>query len=365
MIPAVLIATIIYIAYLVWEKAENDKALSSFKAVIHVNGIRGKTDTCRLIDAHLRGAGMKIFTKTTGSDAAYITVNGDEIPIKRLGPASIHEQIRMLRLAKKQGAEVVVLECMAVKPALQKIAQEQIVKGNINVITNVRYDHILEMGSTKQSIAESLSGTVPEHGVLLTSDEAWFPFFQDKCREKGSRCVLCKETDGASENEALAIGVGKELGISEDGFREHLSAYRADYGTRKVYKHGGLIFLNLFSVNDPESTEKVLQKLLKNGDAAGRQLVFLYNHRADRPDRLLLFEKYFFPNHAQDEIIVTGGNGSLAVKRLQRAGFHAQKAASWQEAIRLADGKTLIGIGNIKGEAAQMIDELEGEMKNE
>ena len=36
-----------WIFYLFMEARQNEKALSSFRAVIHVNGIRGKTSTCR------------------------------------------------------------------------------------------------------------------------------------------------------------------------------------------------------------------------------------------------------------------------------------------------------------------------------
>ena len=44
-----------YLAFLLWEKWANDRALRSFRHVIHVSGIRGKTGVCRLLDAHLRG----------------------------------------------------------------------------------------------------------------------------------------------------------------------------------------------------------------------------------------------------------------------------------------------------------------------
>ena len=73
-----------YILYLVWEKWANDRYLASFRHVIHVNGIRGKTGVCRLIDAALRGAGYKVFTKTTGSTPLIIDTAGQERP---LGPA--------------------------------------------------------------------------------------------------------------------------------------------------------------------------------------------------------------------------------------------------------------------------------------
>lgn len=67
MLPFVLLLTAGYLAYLLYERWANQRARRSFQHVIHVSGIRGKTSTCRLIDAHLRGAGYRVFTKTTGS----------------------------------------------------------------------------------------------------------------------------------------------------------------------------------------------------------------------------------------------------------------------------------------------------------
>ena len=83
-------AIILYLLYLFLEHRQNEAARRSFLHVIHVNGIRGKTGTCRTLDAVLR-AKYKVFTKTTGTDAAVIDTEGREIPIRRIGPASIGE----------------------------------------------------------------------------------------------------------------------------------------------------------------------------------------------------------------------------------------------------------------------------------
>ena len=68
-----------YLAWLVWEKQANDRALKSFRYVIHVNGIRGKSTTTRLIEAGLRESGLKVFCKTTGTLPMIIGVDGVEV----------------------------------------------------------------------------------------------------------------------------------------------------------------------------------------------------------------------------------------------------------------------------------------------
>ena len=221
-----------YIAYLIAEKKINDRYLSSFRHVIHVNGIRGKTSVCRLIDANLRGAGYRVFTKTTGTTPAYIGVDGTEHPIRRRGQANIREQLSMIRKAHREGAEILILECMAVDPVLQRAAQEQIVKGGLNVITNVRYDHIFAMGETLDGIAASLAGTIPTGGVLFTADEAYFDYFSGLCAQKGTQAVLCRPNELADdENTAIAYEVGKYLGVADAGFRSHMAEYREDFGS--------------------------------------------------------------------------------------------------------------------------------------
>lgn len=113
----ILLLTFGYLAFLA---AENVRALRDRRQISHVvyvNGTRGKSTVSRLIDAGLRTGGYRVFCKTTGSLAMTIDVNGGERPIIRHGRANIKEQLRILRRAAKEKAEVLVAECWAVDPA--------------------------------------------------------------------------------------------------------------------------------------------------------------------------------------------------------------------------------------------------------
>ena len=44
------------------------KSRAALRHVVHVNGTRGKSTVCRLIDAGLRAGGVRVFCKTTGTD---------------------------------------------------------------------------------------------------------------------------------------------------------------------------------------------------------------------------------------------------------------------------------------------------------
>lgn len=363
MLYAALLLTAGYLLFLIWERRENERALASFRCVIHVNGIRGKTSVCRMIDAHLRGAGFRVFTKTTGSTPCYIDTQGVEHEIMRRSPSNIREQLAMIRRACREGAEVLILECMAVQPELQQFSQREIVRGKLNVITNVRYDHMFEMGETLEELAESLSGTIPEDGVLFTADEAFYPFFQERCAAQRSRAVLCRPGGFADgENEAIACAVGEELGVPSESFREHMEAYQMDFGGQKCYRTAEGTFLNLFSANDPQSTAMLLERGLPGEERP----VLLYNNRSDRPDRVLLFARHFFPEARYEKVLVMGEARPLACRLLRQSGVtEVQSVKSWQEALRLAGGRPLVGIGNIKGQAYEMIQHFEEVSGNE
>ena len=356
-----LILFALLLLYFFIEKCINEACLRSFTAVIHVNGIRGKTSTCRYIDAALRSR-YQVFTKTTGTDAKIINVEGEELPVKRLGPANIHEQLRIIRRAKQEGAQILILECMAVNPELQKIAQEQIVKSSITVITNVRYDHIFEMGDSLEEIAASLSATIPENGTLYTADAEGARWFEERCRKKNCRLVLCPPTGTASENIGIARAISASLGVTEEEFKASLPKVKEDFGIRRLYpvrnqKDEVFHFLNLFSANDPQSTAHLVEEVRSSYPS----VCFLYNHREDRPDRALLFARYFFSRYRDCTVFLTGRGAPLPKRLFQKAGVTDLRIVSdCRNCLEeMAGGALLIGIGNIKGPGYRLIEELE------
>lgn len=350
----------VILLYLLIENCINQACLRTFRAVIHVNGIRGKTSTCRYIDAGLR-ARYRVFTKTTGTDAMMIHTDGSETPVKRLGPANIHEQIRMIRQARKEGAEILILECMAVNPELQKIAQERIVKSDITVITNVRYDHIFEMGDTLEEIAASLSVTIPENGTLYTADPQAAKLYQSICERKHCRLELCPPEGTAAENIGIAAAVCRDLGVGEEEFKEGIRRVHFDFGTQKLYpmkNRAGeeFSFLCLFSANDPLSTKNNVEAERRNH----RELYFLYNHREDRPDRALLFARHFFPHYKDCTVFISGRGASLPKRLFSKDG--PARIVTVKDTGFLADipaSSLVVGVGNIKGMGYRLIKALD------
>ncbi len=160
--------------FLIWgivEQINHQKRVNSIPIRIHVNGTRGKSTTTRLIAAGLREAGFKVLAKTTGTLPRLIFEDGMETSLKRRGNPNIIEQLKIFKEAAKRKVSVLVLECMAVSPELQWVSEHKMVKSTIGVITNVREDHLEDIGPGLNNMAESLKFTIPQGGMLVTAEK--------------------------------------------------------------------------------------------------------------------------------------------------------------------------------------------------
>ena len=120
--------------------------LHSIPIRIHVNGTRGKSGVTRLIAAGLRAGGLRTCAKTTGTLPRMIAPDGSEYPVFRPARANVIEQVRIVRAAARENVDALVIECMALQPALQSLCELKLVRATHGVITNVRADHLDVMG---------------------------------------------------------------------------------------------------------------------------------------------------------------------------------------------------------------------------
>src|SRR6185295_12107842 len=76
------------------EQRRHQRNLDSIPTRILVNGIRGKSSVTRLCAGALRGSGLTVVAKTTGSAARFIHPDASEEPVHRkFDIANIVEQI--------------------------------------------------------------------------------------------------------------------------------------------------------------------------------------------------------------------------------------------------------------------------------
>ena len=357
-------ACLAYLSWLMREKRRARRDRAALRHVVHVNGIRGKSSVSRLIDAGLRAGGFRVFTKTTGTCPAIIGVDGCEKPLHRRGKPSIKEQLRILGLAAMQNADVLVIECMAVLPEYQKTSEDEMLRADIGVITNVRLDHPDEMGATLDEIAEALSNTIPERGTLFTGEATYRDFFADRARKKGTSVVLSDGSDFAAEeidfaeNVSLALAVCEHLGVERGKALAGMRHYRRDPGVFSVETMAGkrdsrIVFLNALAANDPMSSERILDRVERQGLMASGKKMLLVNNRHDRPARLRQFVDFAVKHeHRFDRIVAAGDCTPLMRRALIRRGIAPERIVSMRDLSALADlegNAVVFAVGNIVG----------------
>ncbi|MBT7899845.1 MAG: poly-gamma-glutamate synthase PgsB, partial [Candidatus Marinimicrobia bacterium] len=182
----------------------HQRVLATIPLRIHVNGTRGKSSVTRLIAAGLRAGGLRTFAKTTGTAPRVIDMEGKDRIIHRLRLPSIGEQVRLMSFFSKEKPDAMVMECMAVQPQYQWIAEHQMIQSQIGVITNTRPDHLEEMGPTEKDVALSLCNTIPENGSLITGEVEKYSILKDVAASLDTSCILSNEST-VSEDELNAF----------------------------------------------------------------------------------------------------------------------------------------------------------------
>jgi poly-gamma-glutamate synthase PgsB/CapB len=346
---------------------------------VHVNGSRGKSSVVRLVAAAMREGGVRTVAKTTGSKARFIHTDGSETPVIRLSTPNICEQIGILEKARMERAQAIVMECMAVRPDLQKICEAHIMHSTIGVITNIRPDHLDVMGPTVADVAVALSSTVPRGGTTVIGDARYTIQMQRVADERGSKLLVAKPEDvpeGAmegfayfehEENVATALQVTRTLGIPDEVAMKGMYKAIPDVGACTFWQlpHKGKLieFVNIFAANDLESTITIWQRL-GLGNPSEVPTFALINLRADRVDRSLQYAEAVEIGLHADAYVLIGGVPESVQRRFEKAVppgrltiiGNAEPAVIFDRIAEMVPDRARVGgIGNIGGIGHQIL----------
>jgi poly-gamma-glutamate synthase PgsB/CapB len=317
--------------------------LASIPIRIHVNGTRGKSGVTRLIAAGLRAGGIRTCAKTTGTLPQMIFPDGTEYPVFRPARANVKEQIRVVRAAALQRAEALVIECMALNPGLQAVCELKLVRSTHGVITNSRADHLDVMGPTVVDVTRSLAGTTPVGGKLFTAEQTHLNILREAAEDRGSQLIAVDDEAVARvtwdelerfsyiehpDNVALALKVCQDIGVDRDTALRGMWHAHPDPGVMTVAQSGAAdrhtVFVNGFAANDPESTGKIWELVLRRFPQIGRRIAVV-NCRADRADRSAQLAEACLEWTPADHYLVTGTATHLFARRATTLGLKRQR----------------------------------------
>tara|TARA_B100002052_G_scaffold83054_1_gene76282 strand:- start:3645 stop:4811 length:1167 start_codon:yes stop_codon:yes gene_type:complete len=380
-ISSLIVILTMLILFGIIENYYHNRALAKIPIRIHVNGARGKSSVTRLIAAGLRAGGIVTMGKTTGSAPRIIDKQGRDLIIHRLRSASIGEQVKLVRNFSKKKIEALVIECMAVQPQYQWIAEQKMIKSTISVITNVRPDHLDEMGSTMSDISYSLSNTIPFNGSLITAERDYCTELEEVSEKRNTTINIVDSNNISDEylnkfpylehadNIAIALEVCKNLNIDSDVALEGMLRTPPDPGAlviwNLIFENRANQFVSAFAANDPKSTLQIW-KLLSNRIGSSKSCIFL-NTRADRMYRTNQLISLVLNEINPDFFIIRGDNlPSELISKIKKEGIELRLFDNKTtpdvlvDYIKTLDNHFIMGIGNIVGWGEEFVNILKG-----
>ncbi|MGW8671468.1 poly-gamma-glutamate synthase PgsB [Streptomyces niveus] len=358
--------------------------LNRIPSRVLVNGIRGKSSITRLCAGALRGGDLVTVAKTTGTAARFIHPDATEEPVyRKFGIANVVEQIGIVRRAAAYNPDALVIECMAVMPALQEINQSKLIRSTIGVLCNVREDHLAEMGPTLDDVARSLSRSMPEDGICVTAEKERFDILQEEADARNCQLIYAdpetvsdEELRGFSwftfkENVSIALKVAELMGVERETALQGMYDAPPDPGVLSVERYltpdgKRLRFANVFAANDPESTLMNINQLLDLG-AIARPLNVVINCRPDRVERNGQMGE-IVPDLQPDKVFVIGHPAKSAIdaipaewrsRAVDLGGDKRDPEEFMRELLaQLGADSSLVAIGNIHGQGELLLEHL-------
>jgi len=378
LVPALGLAVLLIYLYI--ERRALRRTLNKIPLRVCVTGTRGKSTVTRLIAAALREAGYRVLAKTTGSKPVVIFPDGSEKEIERAGKPTILEQKRIVRLAGKVRADAFVVEMMSIRPEVMAVESRKLLRPRLLAITNVRLDHLDDMGRTKDEIAASLAAAIPFQGTVFVPEEEFYPVFQKTAEERGARIAKIPQLAGAPaglefpENIRLALAISDVLGIPKETALRGMAKARPDFGGLRIWKarpeplKDDWYLASAFAANEPESTKKVLALIRERYPLFPRRMIALLNLREDREDRtrqwLEALQTGFFD--AFDELVFIGDHARALARKKFSGPSSTTKISAWptrrpdkiMDRIFAAEGESrgVVGMGNMGGLGGELMD---------
>jgi poly-gamma-glutamate synthase PgsB/CapB len=333
---------------------------------ILVNGTRGKSTTTKIIYEILQQEKYKVFAKTTGEIPIQYLPNGTNKQISRSSPASIVENIRLLRKWAQESPDSVVMECMALQSETQAVLSNKIFQPSHILITNIAEDHAEVMGQDEKEIARTIFYCFRQKAKIFIDENLFNSYYALEGLPNLHRIQLT-ESFPESIDHIPPIILNQNWNLIKY-FTQHIKldpqiVYRCFID--EWCKISDSIYLslpdlnisiwNLFPVNDIQSSNLFVQHS-RNDLPQNSQIIILLNTRKDRSLRTKQFAEFLKKEFSQSNIWLTGSDRKLAMNLLIRKGIDKKFIFLKSEKVILEELKegylvptTIYCMGNYKG----------------
>lgn len=328
--------------------------------------------------------------KTTGSQPVIIYPNGSEREIRRRGRPTILEEKKILKAGVELKVEALVTELMSIHPESLFVEAVQMLKPHILIVTNIRLDHMAQMGTSKERIASCFASSIPENCTVFIPREEYFPQFQDMAEKSHSKIVQVNNMSfdklkwpwkdrfpfELEENVCLSIAVTDFLNINREKAFQGMSKRKSDFGSLRIWEsqfgssRRTNYFISCFAANDPESTRRVLLRLQEKKVFNGMKWIGLLNLRSDRGDRTLQWLNALEKGEFQDfsEFILMGEHAAVFKKRLKSKSKYDCHVLSLKQPEEIMfqisemekEEAVIVGMGNMGGIGVSLVKYWEG-----
>lgn len=313
-------------------------ARNSIALVVGGWGTRGKSGTERIKAAVFSAKGYHVLSKTTGCEAMFVdgynhSQQREMFLFRPYDKATIWEQVNVVRIASKLGAEVFLWECMGLTPGYVRILQRFWMRDDLSTITNTYPDHEDLQGPAGYDIPTVMVNFIPKKGYILTTEEEMLPILQEGGRRLGTPVEGVTWLDAGlltpdvlerfpyeehPNNIALVLEMSRRVGI-EDSFalKAMADAVVADLGVLKIYpitevRGRRFEFVNGMSANERMGCMGNWQRLGFDShnplETPGVWTSGVVNNRADRVPRSKVFSAIMVEDVSVDRHILIGTN---------------------------------------------------------
>lgn len=283
-----LLCLLVLIVAVFWHGRYIKQLRRRIPIVVHVGGTRGKTTTVLTLAQALERRGHRVVAKTTGSEPLLHLPTGRLRKLRRLGPPSISEQRTALKMAAREGADVLVVECMAIRPEFVWASHALVLRPDLTIITNTRADHAEDLGRDADAMAVALAPLVAGPGKLVLPSDA-NSLLEREARRSGT--PLSEVDPGPtieSQIRSLVRGALRALAC-EAGPPIEVVGDAGAFSLRQIHVNDvPLMVADAFAANDPES---LALRWRQAASEVGNVVVLAA--RRDRPERNRAFLREF------------------------------------------------------------------------